>query len=148
MTASRLIVAGLFVVAAMGSAYAQTPQQAQQQHIQARGREPIVHADVVALDQLLIYNRFGSFNPFGMVFALRRDVSNIENPAGIGPIADACGMRDGTEAGVGALDAGQVRLKDCTRPRPLVLRGNVGEILEVTVTNLLANRQPGFSDTF
>ncbi|WP_133820509.1 hypothetical protein [Tahibacter aquaticus] len=33
-----------------------------------------VCADVVALDQSLVYNRFGSFNPFGMMFALRRDV--------------------------------------------------------------------------
>ena len=33
-----------------------------------------VCADVVAIDQMLVYNRFGAFNPFGMMYALRRDV--------------------------------------------------------------------------
>ncbi|MEY4730046.1 MAG: hypothetical protein RL020_1204, partial [Pseudomonadota bacterium] len=33
-----------------------------------------VTAQVVALEQVYYYNRFGSFNPAGMVYALRRDV--------------------------------------------------------------------------
>jgi hypothetical protein len=33
-----------------------------------------VCADVLAMDQMLVYNRFGAFNPFGMMYALRRDV--------------------------------------------------------------------------
>ncbi|PIK73264.1 hypothetical protein CS379_09375, partial [Methylobacterium frigidaeris] len=106
----------------------------------------IVHADLVALDQLIVYNRFGSFNPYGMVFALRRDVSALGPGAAID--ADQCRMRDGTEAGEGALIPGAVRLKDCKRARPLTLRANVGDILEITLTNLLRPSQPDISETW
>lgn len=34
----------------------------------------VVCADVAALDAALTFNRFGSYNPFGMIFALRRDM--------------------------------------------------------------------------
>ncbi|MCB1400936.1 MAG: hypothetical protein KDJ82_14405, partial [Rhodobacteraceae bacterium] len=56
-----------------------------------------VCADVVALDQALVYNRFGSFNPFGMIFALRRDVV----PMTVAPTAinaDDCDAMLGTES--------------------------------------------------
>ena len=33
-----------------------------------------VKAEVVALDQVLIYNRLGAINPAGMMYALKRDV--------------------------------------------------------------------------
>ena len=108
-------------------------------------RPRIVHADVVALDHLLVYNRFGSFNPYGMIFALRRDVSALDGAAPSQPVS--CETKDGTESGTGSLEPGKVRLKDCKRPRPLVLRGAVGDILEVQVTNLLGG-QPDISDTW
>ncbi|HEV7253607.1 MAG TPA: hypothetical protein VGN97_11000 [Mesorhizobium sp.] len=107
----------------------------------------VVHADVVALDHLIVYNRFGSFDPHGMIFALRRDVSSTsEVPRR--PDAAYCSGRLGIEAGKGELQAGKVRLKDCKRPRPLVLRARAGDILEITVTNLLREQQPDFSQTF
>ncbi len=31
-------------------------------------------ADVVALDQVFVYNRLGAYNPGGMIFALKDDV--------------------------------------------------------------------------
>ena len=34
----------------------------------------MICAEVAALDQMLVYNRFGSHNPFGMIFALTRDL--------------------------------------------------------------------------
>ncbi|WP_411033065.1 hypothetical protein [Shinella sp. BYT-45] len=113
------------------------------------GGRRTVCADVVALDQTLVYNRFGSFNPFGMIFALRRDVV----PATEGPEkydADACGQTDGTETyrGSDALKAGAVRLKDCKRPRPMVLRANAGDILRIRVQNLLRDSQPRYSEDF
>ncbi|WP_375459504.1 hypothetical protein [uncultured Enterovirga sp.] len=100
---------------------------------------------MVALDQLLVYNRFGSFNPYGMIFALRRDVSALATGEPVD--ADACSARDGSEAGVGSLEPGAVRLKDCKRPRPLTLRANVGDILELNVENLLieGRQQPDIS---
>ncbi|MCM2505487.1 hypothetical protein NDN16_17610 [Aureimonas altamirensis] len=110
-----------------------------------------------------MYNRFGSFNPFGMIFALGRDVASSEQ--GVAPVrahtAEACAGLTGAEgidtpvadrvrAGSGgqALVPGKVRLKDCKRARPLVLRANVGDTLEITVTNLLRPRLPGLTRDF
>ncbi|RVU15503.1 hypothetical protein EOE48_19760, partial [Methylobacterium oryzihabitans] len=113
----------------------------------AAGEGRLVRADVVALDQLLVYNRFGSFNPYGMIFALRRDVSSSDETARR-PDADACGTLTGAEPGRGALLPGRVRLKDCKRPRPLVLRVNAGDVIEIGLTNLLREDQPGISGAF
>ena len=115
----------------------------------ARGAR-LVCADVAALDQTLVYNRFGSFNPFGMMFALTRDLDGIGSPdqfaaAGQDP---RCEDQTGTESPqlqLGRGQAGQVRLRDCKRPRPLVLRANVGDLLLVQVTNLLMDAPPDFS---
>ncbi len=37
----------------------------------------VITADVVALDQVMTWNRFGSYNPVGMMYALRRDRVSI-----------------------------------------------------------------------
>ena len=89
-----------------------------------------VVADVVALDQPLVYNRFGSYNPYGMVYALKRDVVDLVSGRTLdqpGVVATPC----------------QVALRSDKRPRPLVLRGNVGDRLEVNFTNLLCRDAPG-----
>ncbi len=83
-------------------------------------------ADVVALDQVYVYNRFGSFNPVGMIYALRRDVVDTVSGLSIG------------SGGV----PGQVALRPDRRPRPLVLRANVGDTLTVRFTNLLDPVRP------
>ncbi|WP_347140545.1 hypothetical protein [Paracoccus sp. SSK6] len=135
------------------------PAQAQETSFDAicggarEGRpQRVVCADIVALDQMLVYNRFGSFNPYGMIFALRRDVADMRDGG-----ADATGKGTGEPAGAvdcatdtatqptpqGSLQAGQVRLRDCRRPRPLVLRANVGDLLFLRVQNLLAPEVPG-----
>jgi manganese oxidase len=44
--------------------------------------------------------------------------------------------------------ARKVRLKDCKRPRPLTLRANVGDLIEIRFTNLLRPAQPDISKTF
>lgn len=79
-----------------------------------------VTANVVAIDQVYTYNRFGAVNPAGMVFALQRDV--VGTP-------------------------GNWRLKDGKRARPLTLRVNEGECLEVTFTNLLNPTRPNNDST-
>ncbi|XXX82777.1 multicopper oxidase domain-containing protein [Sorangium sp. So ce134] len=86
-----------------------------------------VVADVVALDQVYVYNRFGSFNPAGMIYALKRDVVPIRPREPLGP--------------------GNAMLRPGKRPRPLVLRVNVGDALRIRFTNLLrpADRRPGDS---
>lgn len=109
-----------------------------------------VCADVAALDHMIVYNRFGSFNPFGMIFALRRDLSgSAEKPGRM--TADTCDGVTGAEAGIpgdGGLAPGKVRLKDCKRPRPLVLRANVGDVLHIRLTNLLTPEVPDLSKDF
>ena len=104
-------------------------------------------ADIVSMDQMLVYNRFGSFNPYGMIYALRRDVVTVETPVKAMD-ADGCDGDLGIAYHGAGLKAGQVRLRDCKRPRPLTLRARVGDILHVRLTNLLRERGPGFSDTF
>jgi hypothetical protein len=78
--------------------------------------ERIIKADVVAFDQPFFYNRLGAVNPAGMIYALRRDVM---------PKSGA------------TLSAGNVRLKDYKRARPITLRMNVGDCLQITFQNLL-----------
>ncbi|HKY05434.1 MAG TPA: copper oxidase, partial [Blastocatellia bacterium] len=85
-----------------------------------------IKANVVALDQVITYNRFGAFNPAGMLYALRRDVVSIDGSGGLTP--------------------GNVQLRSEKRPRPIVLRVNEGDCLEVTFTNLLNPNPPSSVD--
>ena len=77
-----------------------------------------IKADVVALDQVIMYNRLGTVNPGGMIYALRRDVVAIDPLKGI--------------------VAGNVRLRSDKRPRPIVLRLNSGDCLRISFQNLLS----------
>lgn len=77
-----------------------------------------IAADIVALDQAFFNNRLGAFQAGGMIFALRGDV--VPN--------------DGSND----LKPGKVMLRPDKRPRPMVLRMNVGDCLQVNFTNLLA----------
>jgi hypothetical protein len=75
-------------------------------------------ADVVALDQPFFYNRLGAVNPSGMIYALRRDIVPSDSSLGLAP--------------------GKVQLRRDKRPRPIVLRMNVGDCLTINFQNLLA----------
>lgn len=88
-----------------------------------------IHADVVALDQELVYNRFGSKNPYGMIYALKRDVVST---------TDGKPMNERSKPG-------EVRLRHGKRPRPLVLRVAPGDHLVVHFTNMLSPEQPDLS---
>src|ERR1041384_8609318 len=78
-----------------------------------------IKADVVAIDQAIMFNRLGAMNPYGMIYALKQDVVAIDAAKG--------------------LVAGNVRLRSDKRPRPIVLRMNSGDCLRITFTNLLSN---------
>jgi manganese oxidase len=94
-----------------------------------------IFADVVAIDQSIIYNRYGSFNPYGMMYALKRDVVRVDGAGGeLGPI---------TQANPGV--PGFVRLRSDLRPRPLVLRVDQGDNLKINFTNLLGPNQGGLN---
>ncbi len=87
----------------------------------------LVKADVVALDQAIMLNRLGASLPNGMIFALAEDVC-----ASGGPVVDGQAT-----CGTGKPSAGKVMLRPGKRPRPLVLRVNQAQCLEITFTNLL-----------
>jgi manganese oxidase len=78
-----------------------------------------IEADVVAFDQVFFWNRLGAVQPQGMMYALRRDVEPIDTTLG--------------------LVKGNVKLRADKRPRPLVLRMNVGDCLAIQFQNLLAD---------
>ncbi|HEV2704918.1 MAG TPA: hypothetical protein VGV59_03280 [Pyrinomonadaceae bacterium] len=79
--------------------------------------ERTVKADVVALDQVIVYNRLGAINPSGMMYALKQDVVASDPSKGLTP--------------------GNVQLRADKRPRPLALRLNAGDCLQINFTNLL-----------
>jgi hypothetical protein len=79
-------------------------------------------AKVVAIDQVYFYNRFGAFNPAGMMYALERDV--VKN------------------------SSGDYQLREGKRPRPIVLRVNEGNCLEVVFTNRLHDPRPDNNSSF
>ncbi len=95
------------------------------------GRE--VTANIVALDQPVMFNRLGASNVNGMIFALERDVV-LKNAVGVFP---ALTPIQETGLGPDAL-AGNVQLRPDKRPRPLVLRIRKDDCLSVTLKNLLA----------
>ncbi len=83
----------------------------------------IITANVVALDQSFFYNRMGAANPGGMIYALRGDV--VDKNTGL------------SEVEGGILLPGQVMLRSDKRARPLTLRMNVGDCLQINFENLL-----------
>jgi hypothetical protein len=91
----------------------------------------VVTANVVALDQPFLFNRYGAGEPGGMIFALARDVvSNTDGSACL------------DSSGKVTCQPGKVMLRAGKRPRPLVLRVNQGDCLSVNFTNLLYSPMP------
>lgn len=97
--------------------------------------DQVVKADVVALEQPYFYNRFGSFNPDGLMFALREDVVDKDGKL----LKVDCGSNGCAED---ENYVGTAKLRSDKRPRPLVLRVNEGDCLQVTFTNLLSSTPP------
>ncbi|MEO7735878.1 MAG: multicopper oxidase domain-containing protein, partial [Kofleriaceae bacterium] len=81
-----------------------------------------VSAHVVAFNQALMLNRLGTVRPGGMIYALASDVMPIEAGAPLAP--------------------GNVMLRPDKRPRPIVLRLNVGDCLDLALDNLLLAKAP------
>jgi hypothetical protein len=90
-----------------------------------------VVAHVVALDQVITNNRLGANLAGGMVFALARDVC--------APDPSKTGLVNGQQACSGQpAAAGNAILKPYKRPRPITLRVDQGQCLQIGFTNLLA----------
>ncbi len=92
------------------------------------GCERMIRADVVALEQAIVVNRFGAFIPAGTLYALKGDIVRRDGRA--------------IDWQRPAESAGQVKLRSDKRPRPMILRVNEGDCLEVRLTNLLAPVAP------
>jgi len=92
---------------------------------QADACERYVTADIVAMDQPVLFNRLGASNVNGMIFALARDVVN-----------KASGK---TLTNGGLATAGEVMLRPDKRPRPIVLRVREGDCLTINLNNLLTS---------
>ena len=76
-----------------------------------------ISASVVALPQPIMLNRLGAAIPDGLIFALKSDTES---------------------------NSGTTQLKPTKRPRPLVLRANVGDCLTITFENAIPQSQfPG-----
>jgi manganese oxidase len=107
----RLVCGCLAAAAVLGAATAgaSTPE--------APACQRTLRASVVALDQAMWVNRMGATRPGGMLFALAEDVVST--------------------TGTPALVPGHVQLRPGKRPRPLVLRMNVGDCLDLDFQNLL-----------
>jgi hypothetical protein len=108
----------LLLLSMPGAVQAQVPE----------GCARVLHADVVAFDQPFFWNRLGAAQPQGMIYALRRDVCGEVCQGGA--CWDACN--------VNTLTPGRVWLRSDKRPRPIVLRMNVGDCLRIDFQNLLA----------
>ena len=81
-----------------------------------------VSAHLVALNQAVMLNRLGTVRPGGMIYALAADVMPVDAGAPLGP--------------------GNVMLRPDRRPRPVVLRLNVGDCLDLQFDNLLLATAP------
>ncbi len=94
-----------------------------------------VTAHVVVLDQVIMLTRFGAQIPGGMIYALARDVF----PTGTTPQQEteenSCRWQKCTH--------GHVQLRSTKRPRPIVLRVNERECLNIDFQNLLAETNEG-----
>src|SRR4051794_27039443 len=106
MPSSFLQVRTLSLCAAVTLTLASLPAAPAGAQIEPVPCERTLHADVVAFDQVFFWNRLGAMQPQGMMYALRRDVVPISGTT---------------------LSPGNVRLRPDKRPRPMVLRMNVGD---------------------
>lgn len=103
-----------------------------------------IKAAVVALEQVYFYNRFGAFNPAGMIYALRRDVvANEDIKEDNLHLKENEQIPEVNDPEKDRLLRGGVKLRADKRPRPLVLRVHEGDCLEVTFTNLLRGAPDG-----
>jgi manganese oxidase len=89
--------------------------------------ETPLFAEVIAFEQPIVVNRFGAFMAGGMLYALKRDVVRMDDNKPLMEIPQAQWPQL----------AGRVKLRDSKRPRPLVLRANEGQCIDVRLHNLM-----------
>ncbi|MDH3317245.1 MAG: hypothetical protein OER43_15970, partial [Gammaproteobacteria bacterium] len=146
------LVAGLFATGSL--TYSPTASA------QAACSAGTLTANVVALDQPIMFNRLGAQNVNFMMYALERDVVVSNKPSNSSTsgsgydddmvVSDIMKQCPGDDPGTTNIDEnkackdlarqnlqGNVALRPDKRPRPLVLRVAAGQCLTVNLTNLL-----------
>ncbi len=98
LTAWLTRLGGVAALALLGSCVSQAPGGSGP-HAGGACRN-VIHADVVAIEQAYVLNRFAAFVPAGMLYALRHDVVPADASRPLGP--------------------GNAMLRPDKRPRPLV----------------------------
>ncbi len=158
---SLLILGGL-----LGVAFADTPQPkppvAVAECAVGGNVKRVVRANVIAMEFQFMYNRLGASQPGGLIFALASDViTNARDRSGNPVLVTASSTWTTAEAAIAKLKkkkppidgiysgfadlTGKVTLRPDKRPRPMTLRANQHDCLEITLTNLIAPvgpRQP------
>ncbi len=81
-----------------------------------------------------MWNRLGAAQPGGMIYALARDVVKSADNKALDDL-ETLNKQNGLKPLCGG-----VRLRDDKRARPLVLRANKGDCLEITFVNLLSEQ--------
>ena len=115
-------ILALGLVTQLESSEGSSPNQGASEQLVATCARTI-SASVVVLDQPLMFNRLGAQNVNGTIYALTRDVINLDTGL---PLTRG-----------GAAVAGRVALRADKRPRPIVLRAAEGDCLRVSFINLL-----------
>ncbi len=96
-----------------------------------------VRVNLVVLEQAFMHNRLGASLPNGQMYALRNDIIANNHPY------DDFGNDDlSKKIDPSGFEPGEVRLRSYKRPRPVVLRANQGDILEINFQNLLPKDLP------
>lgn len=96
----------------------------------------VVKVNMVALNQPIFYNRLGAWQDDGMMFALARDIE-FQGPATPAEQTLMTKLQNGEDGDFSEL-INKVRLRTDKRPRPIVLRANVKDCLDIHFTNLLS----------
>ena len=90
-----------------------------------------INVEMLVVQQTIKNNRLGAELTNGQIFVLARDVVPNDAPY------NQYGQDTDKQYSVKALHPGKVRLRSYKRPRPIVLRVNVGDTLNISLTNLL-----------
>ncbi len=118
-----------------GTANAAPPEPVADCEVDANNVKRRVDVSIIALDYLYMLNRLGASQGGGMIYALAQDVVTSASAHTDTPqlVTDTSEWTSGNFTAL----AGNVTLRPDKRARPITLRANQHECLQITFTNLL-----------
>lgn len=131
-TKTLFAVLSISTIIAYSSSYAEVLVAANTgRHTEYDTSERVINVEMVAMQQVIMNNRLGARITQGQIYALARDVV----PKSLGYDENQKDLNQ--KFTIDDLQVDQVRLRDYKRPRPVTLRANVGDTLQITLKNLL-----------